>query len=301
MHAVIRRLAHAPTLAVVVALALGLGLLSAPGRARGAPSVDVRRARGEYERGNYEKTAAILHQLLYVEKAALPEAELIEAHKLLGISYFFLDQPEKAREEFSALLYIDPDYELDPVIEDAAVVAFFDTLKRELRNELADIRRKRALDEAKKQQPKQVLIVSEVKEPNGIVNWIPGAGQFRNGQPKKGWAFVIADTALLGTSAALFTYQALKYGVPGRLPRDPSEIDTIRTLQVVQIGTGALGIVVYLWGVLDAYGNQRTVHRYRPATEKEMRQLNLGTGAGAARVVPFWTPDAVGLGATWEF
>ena len=71
------------------------------------------------------------------------------------------------------------------------------------------------------------------------VNFVPfGAGQFQNGQKRKGFTFFAAETLTGGLSVGLWSYQVIKYGFRGKVPRD--EVSTVNTLQVVQIGSGVV-------------------------------------------------------------
>lgn len=267
---------------------------AAPALAAASATQDLTRARGEYERGEYQKTVQILYKLLYVEKEPMLEDDLVESHKLLGISYYYLDDPEKARQEFSALLYIDPDYELDPVIEQPEVVAFFDNVKRELKNELNEIRKQRAIEEAKKQQPSvEITITRDVRYESPWGNFIPfGYGQFRNGQSGWGTVYLVTEGALAAISTGLFVAQAIEFGFPvGRRPAE-DEIERVRLMQTLQIGTGGLAILVYGIGVVHAFRDFKPKITVTNRSEKKLTTQHLA---------PIVAPGTVGLGATWEF
>jgi len=271
----------------MTALAAAL-LVALPARAN--PSQELSRARAEYARGEYQRTADILGPQLSPKPLISDERELKEAHYLLGNSYFFLGDKDRARSEYLAILYLDPRYELDDVTEDPQAYAFFTDVKRENKKYLDEIQRLKDEANRKKQQPGQVITDTIVYHPTPTAgNWVPfGIPQFKSGHRRKG-AFLLASEALFaGTSLGVFSYLLVKYGYPPQRPESVSEQETIRQLQVVQIGTGAAAIGLYVYGVIDAYQNQ-------PPKVTRTRKV------APMSLVPLLQPGAVGVGAAWEF
>src|SRR5579883_1062531 len=54
------------------------------------PEADLSRGKLAYERGDYEAAVQILRPLLYPAVALSDEQQVVQAHKLLGLSFFFL-------------------------------------------------------------------------------------------------------------------------------------------------------------------------------------------------------------------
>jgi len=264
-------------------------VLVASSAAAANPSQEVDRARAQYSRGQYQQTVETLKPLLYPRAQLSEEKELIEAHYLLGVSYFFLKKRDEAVNEFRSILFIDPDYKLDVQTEDTDVYLTFNATKRQLKKELDDIRKKREEEERKKRQP-QVRTEITIRERNPLYNWIPfGAPQFQAGRPGWGTFFLVSEGVLGGTSFGFFAYQAFKYGLfDPRYPRE--DFEAIQTMQTIQIGTGAAFLLVYAWGVVDAFA--------KPVTRRTVRQVPVSTDVS---VVPLLLPEAAGLGARWEF
>jgi hypothetical protein len=262
-------------------------LLARPAAAN--PSQDVDVARGLYSRGEYQQAVDTLRPLLYPRAQLEDEHELVEAHYLLAVSFFFLGNRDSARREFVSLLTIDPDYRLDPVVEDPAVYATFEGVRKDLKEDLEEIRRKRDEQAQRLRQPQFQTVITIVQR-NPLYNWVPfGAPQYQAGRSGWGTFFLVSQGALGATSLGFFTYQALKYGlVSPRYPRE--DFDSIQSMQTVQIGTGVLFFLVYGWGVLDAYAS--------PVTQRSVRQVPFGQNVS---VIPLVAPDAAGLGARWEF
>src|SRR5262249_2690658 len=150
--------------------------------------------------------------------------------------------------------------------------------------------------------PREVLIERTIHEkPPAIGNFVPlGYGQFRNGQKGKGVFFLVSEAILGGTSLGIFTYQAVTYGIPSRY--STGEADTLKPLQVVQVATGGLFLVVYGVGVYDAFANQRPEIVEEKRSERPLAPLPPPAKPKASfNIVPLLSPEAVGLGAVGRF
>jgi TolB-like protein len=122
---------------------------------------------------------------------------------------------------------------------------------------------------------------------------VPGFGQFYNRQPAKGWAFIGAEVALLGTAlgfhlagnAAYDDYRAVGAGAGGSPSQRATELyDTAasryRTRNWLLVGAAA----VWALNVVDAYAS---------GVDGEAA---MGGGAGlAARIAPVVLPGADGV------
>lgn len=270
---------------VVPALILAAAMVS---RAEATPAEDLSRARAEVERGEYARAVAILEPVLYPSggKPPLLESteELRESRYLLGVSYFFLKRLAESSNEFAALLYLDPDYRLDPVIELPAVYAHFETVRKRLERDLDELRKKKAA-EAEKRRTEGVVVERTVTYRNPAWNFVPlGAPQAQLG--RKGWSrfFLVTQAFFGGASLGLFAYQGMKYGFlsPEAPPAD--EVEDVRTIQTLQITSGALFFGFYAWQVVDAYAND---------APKVQTKRSFEVGPGPA--------GTTGLGASWEF
>ncbi len=253
-----------------------------------ASDAQLVRARHAYQEGQYEQTIQILYPLLHVgnDIDSLSKPEQIEAHKLLGISYYFKQDYEHAHDEFFAALLINPDFALDPVVDDPNVYKFVADLKTKFNAELAAVGRR-------------VLYVErDIRSDAAWKNFYGfGYGQFRNGQSTKGNLFFATEFALALTSAGAFGAQLANYGPPfSKVPN--SEVSTVNTLELVQFGAGALFVVVYTLGVIDGYA-----HMKEPVVERRHEKL-LKQGEQARWtpvIVPVVSSQSVGLAAGWEF
>ena len=142
-----------------------------------------------------------------------------------------------------------------------------------------------------------------------VVNFVPfGAGQFQNGQRRKGWLFLGAEAVLGAVSVGAFATNLSLYGLaPHRgckmeqsagVECPPAQIDhgqedTSRTLVGVSVVSGGLFWAVAIWGVIDA------IYYHQP-------EVLLPDGAKVARgsaslMGPRLTFSPNGLGAAWAF
>jgi hypothetical protein len=269
----------------------------------GAASAQLALARSQFAHGEYKKVIDTLEHELYPQARISDEEELKEAHYLLGTANFFVDHRDKARREFSALLYLDPGRELDPLVTDPNVYKFFNEIKNENRQKLEEMNRiKQREAEEKKKPSKEIVITRTVREGSTFSNFIPfGYGQFRNGQAGKGTFFLVSELLTAGGSIALAAYQVGTYGWPVRYTTE-SERNNIQILRDAQLISGGVFFVLYAIATWDSFANRP------PAVEekREERQLTPTPPVPPPRpssllIVPIVSPQVAGVGAEWRF
>jgi len=276
---------------LLAALASAL-LVATPVRpeARTTPHEAFDRGRTAFGRAEYKRAIDLLHPLLYPEVLLDSEGEVVQAHRILGVSYLFTGRGEEANREFHKLLELRPDYRFDPLLDPQQVVDAFNAVVKEEETEIVAIeaRRKRRdqeiaarLQREARLHPPATTIVRYERH-SYLLNFVPfGAGQFQNGQRRKGWLFFGVETALAAISVGAFTSNFALYGAnPHRKclqPVDPtdacpngaidhSQEDTSRTLLRVQVISGGLFFAAAIWGVVDAVRHyQRDVLMTEPA------------------------------------
>jgi hypothetical protein len=276
----------------LVSAALFAGTPGAPrARGRGAavdagpaatPGVEFERGRNAFARGEYGRAVELLRPLVYPEVRLESEGEIVQAHRMLGVASLFENDAEGARREFRKLLELRPDYRFDPLLDPPRVVDFFNVVvkgeeaelaviegKRRRREEELLARQKREADRLRAQQ----AVVLRYDHHPYAVNFVPfGAGQFQNGQRRKGWLFLGAEVLLGGASVAAFVTNFAMFGIaphrrclvmqpldadglPQRCPAnetDRSDEDLSTNLLRAQVVTGGLFFGVAIWGVVDA-------------------------------------------------
>lgn len=296
------------SLAVVIPwlTTLAMGFPAAP------PAQEFERGRTAFLRGEYERAVTIIYPLVYPELRLESEAEALQAHRMLGVSYLFEDKQAEARGEFRKLLELSPDYRFDPLLDPPRVVEFFNAIVREQQAQLGDIeaRLKKREDELSRHHGE--VLERRVEHHSFAVNFIPfGTGQFQNQQRRKGWAFLGVEAALASASVTAFVYNFAKYGARPQRPCldpatgsafvcSPSRIDhssenASRSLMHFQVATGAAFFAVALWGVIDA------AHYFKSDVSLGETYVPAASPPGAWRLVPTLGPVAQGASLAYTF
>jgi len=225
-------------------------------------------AQSAYLFGDYKKVIRTLVPVLYPTATVDPNVE-IAARRLLGLSYLFERDEENAEQEFLALLRLDPDFTLDPLIDPPPFVEFFnrvrathkeDLAERQRRQEEAEeLRRQAEAQRAKEMAEREALrkeaerYVWVIPERNAWLALVPfGVGQFQNGHRAKGMTLLVGEAVLGAASLSLALTVRLRYP-DGTFPNaDAGERDIADTLVSAQIITGALFFGAVIYGVVDA-------------------------------------------------
>lgn len=238
-----------------------------------SPSQEFERGRTAFLRGEYQRAINTLHPLLYPELLLESEEEVIQAHRLLGVSYLFENKPDQARNEFRKLLELAPDFRFDALLDPRRVVDFFNEVLREQQNELGDIEARLKKREAELAKRNGRVVERTIERRSYLLNFVPfGAGQFQNQQASKGWLFFGAEAALAATSVAAFVANFALHGIrpqsgcldpvqpqmdgssgvcpTDRIDRAPE--NQSRNLTRIQVVSGGLFYAVAIWGIVDA-------------------------------------------------
>ncbi len=198
---------------------------------RGSAEGQLVRARDRFDYGDYADAVRILRRLID-EGRLTSEQQLVEAHRLLGVSLYYMNDHEESRAAFVRLLSIEPDFRLDPFFHPPRLVEFFDAVRADNEALLAPLRdQRRRLEEQRRleedarrrlleEEERRRLIRQRELEPSGqdemllervisnhtyAVNWLPfGAGQFQNQQQAK--AIGLATAQIIMGSASILSY-----------------------------------------------------------------------------------------------
>jgi hypothetical protein len=305
-----------PSLGLVAAMASALIAAgpTAPVPASTAARDAFDRGRTAFGRAEYARAIEVLHPLLYPEVLLDSEGEVVQARRMLGVAYLFENKPDEARREFRKLLELRPDYRFDPLLDPQRVVDFFNGVLKEEEATIADMERRRREREKKAADIRQREAARLRLPPTAVyyerhsfaVNFIPfGAGQFQNGERRKGWFFFGTEALLGAVSVGAF---ATNFGLYGLTPHrkctvdqpmgiacpmasiDHSDEDTSRTLLGIQLVSGGLFFAVAIWGVIDA------IHHHQPEVPLPS-DAKVARAASGARLT--FSPN--GLGAAWVF
>ncbi len=285
-----------------------------------APVEELQRGKNAYDRGEFRRAVEIVRPLLYPDLRLQSENQIVQAHRILGVSYLFEKQQAAATGEFRQLLQIRPDYHFDPLLDPPEVVDFFNSVRMDYGAELAQLEAKHKQAERARQRDKEecekvragpAFIEKRVGRNSFTVSFLPfGAGQFQNGQRAKGWGFLTAETVLGAVSVGAFATNLAVYGLrPQRTCRydvgdsvcPPNAIDHTdenrsRWLTRVQVASGAMFFGAVAWGIIDA------IYYYQPETQLSLASpARRPPWAGNLQLSPAVMDRAIGPGLSFRF
>lgn len=294
---------------LVAALAMAMLLGLAASHANATPASDFARARDAFKRGQYRDAIPLLKDLLYPNTRLSSRSELAEAHLLLGVCHFETDSQKEASAEFNKALRYDSELALDPLLFSEAAVKFFADEKAAYDKRAQEEAEKRKIAEENDALRRALENLRVYEKHPYYVNFIPfGAGQFQNGDSRKGMFFSISQATTGGASIGVFGYLWVKYGFNGKVP--PEDASFVRLLQQVQITTGALCLGLMAWGIVDSLRN------YQPSVRREADESLLPSdllekpkrkspprqpGTSGLRLSPTIVPNGAGLALSVEF
>jgi hypothetical protein len=285
-----------------------------------APVEELQRGKNAYDRGEFRRAVEIVRPLLYPDLRLQSENQIVQAHRILGVSYLFEKQQVAATGEFRKLLQIRPDYHFDPLLDPPEVVDFFNSVRMDYGAELAQLEAKHKQAERARQRDKEecekvragpAFIEKRVGRNSFTVSFLPfGAGQFQNGQRAKGWGFLTAETVLGAVSVGAFATNLAVYGLrPQRTCRydvgdsvcpsnaiDHTDENRSRWLTRVQVASGAIFFGAVAWGIIDA------IYYYQPETQLSLASLvRRPPLAGNLQLSPAVMDRAIGPGLSFRF
>jgi hypothetical protein len=194
------------------------------------PRAQLLEARHRFEQGDYPATRALLRPLIDRE-VFTDAADRNQALRLYGVAALLEGRTGEAEGALTALLAHDPAARLDPALYPPEVVAFFDAIRARRQAELA-----RAAERARGRKHLLLAVL-----PFGV-------GQFQNHQPRKGYALLALELALVAGAAATFAaFQSAQQ--PGATFADNGDA---RALKNANLGCWAALGAAWLYGVSDA-------------------------------------------------
>jgi len=240
-----RRRARWPALAIAALIA------AASGRAAASPSQDLDRARQAFREHDYESAAKLATYLLYPEERLGLPVDLVEAHVILGASAFEIGHRAEAKREFERALQIQPEKVLTDMLFSDGAIRLFDETRADIEARARrDAELRKIADERERiRKYRESMVVVERR--SFFVNFMPfGAGQFQNHNYRRAYFFAATQGTTFLTSIGIFAYLARTYGFVGKVPLEDGP--RVRTLQQVEIVTGAAFFVFYTLGVVDS-------------------------------------------------
>jgi TM2 domain-containing membrane protein YozV len=301
------RSALSSTLASLLTLASAIALGN-PARAAGLdPQTALDRARVAYERGSYSEAIDTIHPLLYPSVELRSEDAVVEAHRILALSYFFLTRVSEAEQEANALLALRPNWEPDPIVDPQAAVQFFHAVRKKQDERLREIRERqkeeersaRELEEKRKREARAKAIVIErtVERHSRAIAFVPfGVGQFYNRKVGAGVAFLVTEVLLAGAWIGITAAFDQRYPTH-RIPF--ADQDTAKILLGLQVGSAAAFWAVVAAGIIEAQV------RFVPEFVHGVRQIegppSKSNPLKKTSLTPLVAPGLYGFGVGGEF
>jgi tetratricopeptide (TPR) repeat protein len=228
----------------------------------------LRRAKNEYAYGNYERAVEQLKGLLYPMRLTSDD-QVVEARKYLALSYYLLGNVKLASEEFRKLLYLSPDYELDPYTVAPAIIETFEIVRGSMKDELNAIRQRQSDEKlaAATQPGFRRTIEITISERSEFATLLPfGIGQFQNGEIGWGIVFLATELALLAANVSSYLWAA---SVGDYTTAEADKRTLVQRLTVAQYASAALFGVAWSLGVFQARLNFVPIVRAPPVVKDE--------------------------------
>jgi tetratricopeptide (TPR) repeat protein len=298
----------------VIGMTLAALALALAAPAHATPSQDLEQANAAFRKGQFAVALPLYNALLYPPPPRLSSpAELTDAYVALGVCRVEAGDVPGARREFEKALEIDPNKQLDTtVITNQDAIKLFDATKVDLasRAALEKAREQHALD--LERQRKFLASLRVVETHQRALTFLPfGIGQFQNHDTTKGILFAAGESATAATSFAIWGYLVSTYGFSNQhLAITPEDASKIRTLEQVEIGSGAAFLVLYAWSIID--GNLHFTPQQRLQADRSYLSPDLLDPDAKPKkpkktsllerihLAPMLSPTGVGLGLSWE-
>lgn len=249
--------------------------------AESGPEAQLGRAKLAYQRGDYGAVVLLLHPLLYPQALLAQEDQVLLAHKLLALSYFFEHNEAGAEQELNLLLSLRPDFALDPVVEPLKAVAFLDDIRRRNEQRLQEIRRRQAEEEQRvkaetealqrqaellaQKQARRIYIERVIHKKFSALSLVPfGVPQLYGGRRALGAVLLTGEVLTAGASVGSWLTVRLRYP-DNTFP--PREFTTAQALTATYLTTGVVFWGLVLTGLIDALLHARTVTEVRELRE----------------------------------
>ncbi len=200
-----------------------------------APLVAWEDAVNAFRYQDFDSAVPQLEALLYPEPKLDREREW-RGREYLGAALWWQSRKRESADEFTALLVRNPQASLDPSFYPPQMLNDFGLVRDKLVR-LGVIRANQ------KPEPEPELPVAPPQVPMLLAFMPFGVGQLANNDVGKGLAFMGAEVLLYGVSSVLYlinTRDGLTTGSKSS------------ALEVLQITSGAAGLLVTAWGIIDS-------------------------------------------------
>jgi len=267
------------------------------------PIDQLDKAKQSFRAGDWGSAKPLVNDLLYPRPQLASQADLVDAHVMLGVCYFHLGQRDEAKAEFETVLSLEPDKTLDALIYDAGAIRLFDETRAEIHDRLEREKERRKLAE-QAEAIRRYLETQRLYEVHPFyINFLPfGAGQFQNRQNLKGYLFAGGELAMLGTSLGVWLYLTRQYGLVGKVPLE--EALQARRYQQIEFASGVAFWALYGLSIFDAlrhYTRSTQLKADDSLLPEELKNaLKKPPPKSSWRIIPMPVPNGAGVGLSWE-
>jgi tetratricopeptide (TPR) repeat protein len=286
--------------------AAALILVCAMTIAHATPTQDLDRARKNFRAKDWQSAKEVSGALLYPDLQLGRSEDVIEAHVLLGASNFELGDNQRAVDEFTKALQIDPDRSITTLMFSEGAVRLFDRTKEDVRVRLDhEVEKKKLAEAAERLEAyRKSLVVYEARP--FWMNIMPfGLAQFTQGRNGMGTLMAIGQGTTFVTSVGIFGYLVGTYGFRSNAVK-LADANRVLTLQRVEIGAGIGFFAFYAWGVYDAIRHHKSRQQVQgddsliPSEILNPTKTKRPPKSSSLRLAPMVTPESVGIGIGWE-
>jgi tetratricopeptide (TPR) repeat protein len=262
-------------------------------------------AKASYDGGRYDEGVVRFREILNpASPHALKSANAIErARAYYAACLIALERYDEANEQFEKILRQNPRFKPDPVVFPRQVTDRFYVIQSKLKGEIeaADRVRADAREKAEKEQRAYIATLQRLAGQETVIvknsRWLAaipfGVGQFQNGQAGLGYAFLISEALLAGTSV---TAGVIHMQLVSDYTRAPTSID-FEDFQSRKNAMFTLSVYSTIaFAVVAIGGIAQAQIEYVPETRVEVRPRPLPT---PPPVVP--TVGAVDSGVMFGF
>ncbi len=272
-------------------------------------------ARLQFEYKNFGNAINMLYDLLYPGVQLSREEDIVKAREMLGLAYFYTGEKDKARTEFTEVLYLRPMHRLDAFLIPPPAVQFYDAIWKDpsMKDKLEQIERERkaAAEAARKEKEpptvvRRIYLERSTEEHWRFLSFLPfGIGQFQNGHTGKGIALAVSCGVLLATN--IVTGSLVNWALPSdnqTLNADKHEYgdpNLAYGLQITQATSLGLFAAVWIYGIIDAnvYYEQQIVPPFERVREEVENPKKSATDSPI--LLPTALPGGAGLGVEFRF
>ncbi len=210
-----------------------------------------------FEKRNCTHVIQILNEKKLTEELE-DESQFVQRYHMLGVCYFQLGNKKNAETEFNELLFIQPNFELDPFITPPPLLDLFNQLKNNIKakSQELELAKEKAIDKPQINESRTIY-----KKNSIIPAFAPfGLGQFQNGETTKGIILAATQISMLSGNIGFYWWKRSFNNTPGT----NSTLEQYNLAQTLQFAALGVFLAVYIYSVTDAILNMEPESKELP-------------------------------------